>query len=240
MWTRRCNTRSEPGDRRWVWGALVAAGAALVGLGCLFTPRDAPPPCTPGIDVGCKTPVPFKDPLTPETVRDNIVGAIRKKGFDGPNLDNYERSLNDVFAYVPDANTAATAPSCGGIPFFQAWGKTREVQFMRTALEVVGSSAVPDSASIAITTFAEDPTGHNTADLKRYNVVYNLTLVFPSSPGRGIECYGAVAKWDLISGGLNNWSLLRWEDLETIPNPSCRGTYIGTLGVLRVREGECP
>jgi hypothetical protein len=240
MWTRRCNTRFEAGDRRWVWVALVAAGAALAGLGCLFTPRDAPPPCTPGVDAGCKTPVPFKDPLTPEIVRDNIQGAIRKRGFDGPNLDNYDRSLNDLFAYVPDANTALTAPPCGADPFFFNWGKLREAQFMRKVLEVVGSNAVPDSAAIVFTVYSEDPTYNNTTDLKRYNVQYTLTLVYPESSGRGIECYGANAKWDLIGGDRNNWTLLRWEDLEPVPTPSCRGTYGGTMGVLRVREGECP
>lgn len=241
MWTRRCNTRSEPGAGRLRTVLLGAAGVALVGLGCLFTPRDAPPPCTPGVDVGCKTPVPFKDPLTPEIVRDNVIGAIRKKGFDGPNLDNYDRSLNEQFLYLPDVLTAATAPSCPGGPFFLNWVKAREVQFMRAVLEEVGASDLPDSARISFGLYSED-TGwpDATTDKKRYNVQYFLTLVYPTSSGRGVECYGANARWDLIGGNRNEWSLFRWEDLEPVPSPSCSGTYLGTMGALRVREGECP
>jgi hypothetical protein len=111
---------------------------------------------------------------------------------------------------------------------------------MRSALAEVGTSMLPDSARIAFTVYAEDPTFPNTTDLKRYNVQYTMTLVYPESSGRGTECYGANALWDLIGGNRNEWSLLRWEDLEPIPNPNCSGTYMGTLGVLRVREGECP
>jgi hypothetical protein len=227
--------------------ALVAAGGALVLLGCLFTPRDAPPPCTPGVDAGCNTPRPFKDPLTPEIVRDNVVGAILKRGSDGPTLDNYDRSLNDLFGYVPDALPAATAPACSGAPFFGSsssptWGKTREARFMRQVLEVVGTSAVPDTAKIVFSVYTEDTSfpPDPQHDRKRYNVQYTLTLVYPPAPGRGVECYGANAKWTLVGGSQNNWSLQRWEDLEPIPSPDCSGTYMGTLGVLRVREGECP
>jgi hypothetical protein len=228
-------------DARWARGAaLGAAVLALVLLGCLFTPRDSPPPCTPGVDPNCRTPRPFKDPLTPEIVRDNIQSGILKNGFDGPTLDNYNRSLNEQFVYIPDALSAATAPTCNGAPFFQNWGKEREVQFMRAVLEEVGSAAVPDSARIDFPVFAEDTSFPNTTDRKRYNVQYFLTLVYPASSGRGVECYGANAKWDMIGGDRNDWSVLRWEDLEPIPSPSCSGTYGGTMGALRVRDGECP
>ena len=240
MWTQRCSTRSEPGRRRAGVAGLVALGLLLVAVGCLFTPRDAPPPCTPGVDEGCKTPVPFKDPLTPEIVRDNVVNAIRKRGWDGPNLDNYDRSLNEQFSYDPDALTEATAPSCNGAPFFLNWGKFREAQFMRAALEEVGTSVVPDSARISFLVYTEDTTFPNTTDRMRYNVQYLMTLVYPESSGLGTECFGADAKWDLIGGDRNEWSLLRWEDLGPIETSSCSGTYMGTLGVLRVRVGECP
>jgi hypothetical protein len=243
MSMRRWHTRSEAAARRrWQlrWGAVLLIAIGLAA-GCPFTPRDAPEPGTPGVDPGCRTPVPFRDPTEPAVVKDNIVAALRKRGFDGPTIPNYERSLDSLFIYLPDPDSDAGAPGgCGG-PFFANWGRSREVRFMLETLET--GSAVPDSVEISVPGFTEEG-GTGDPNLRRFRVQYVMTLRgIPETGGRRSECYGGTALWDFFDQPDSQifWTLIRWEDLQPLSETArCQGTtYKGTLGMLRSFWGQC-
>jgi hypothetical protein len=226
-------------------GVLVVTLTAL-GSSCPFTPRDTPEPCTPGVDVDCDSPVPFKQPLDPQTVRDNIIAALRKRHTDGPKIDpNYAKSLDLEFGYVPDATASAIAPGGCSTPYFLPWTHGREVQFMQDTLELgLTLGVAPDSVELTVPQFIEDTSFPGTPFLKRYRVQYLVTLrgIEPSAGDRRNECYGSNALWDFQDlGGLNFWTLLRWEDTDPLPESvrCATGTYVGSLGLLRAQWGKC-
>jgi hypothetical protein len=106
----------------------VLAAAA----GCLFEPREAPPPCDPITDTDCRPPAVFIEPTEPEIVRDNIERAL-----EAPTVEpNYRDSLTGVtasggqFVYRPDNAVYELNP-----PLFDGWEEEREVQFMLNVLE---------------------------------------------------------------------------------------------------------
>jgi hypothetical protein len=245
---RRSTTRSR-------WGALLLllGTLAVSGSSCPFNPRDSHPPCTPGVDAGCRTPVPFVQPISPEVVRDNIVKALKKRpfvngsGFDGPNLiPNYELSLDEAFVYVPDAigEAAANDRSCNGNPFFLDWGKDREVRFMQIVLEEGTSrTAPPDTVDLAISQFQLSSGGSPDPDRPRYTLQYVLTLKYAARDTipRRVECYAANAIWDFIGFLSNDNRLLRWEDTESLTDFGCAGgNTLGAVGVLKALDGQCP
>ncbi len=209
--------------------SLVVVLATLVGSGgSCFNPRDAPQPC-----VVCPTPAPFKEPIVPEFVRDNIQAALQS-----PTIDpNYRDSLADQgggspgFTYIPDALAEAAATP----GFFDGWDKPREVQFMLNLLEASSGGAPPTSAEVLFTEFRDtgELPGTNEA---RYEVNYEFTLTttFPDSTVE--ERYCGRAFWDLEGGDRNFWTLRTWEDLEPLPNPT--RPCAGTMGLLRALSGQ--
>jgi hypothetical protein len=204
--------------------ALILVGLGAFGGGC-FTPRDPPPPC-----VTCPTPAPFKEPIIPEFVRDNIEGSLER-----PTIDpNYKDSLSDLgagslgFLYIPDAGAEAAATP----GFFQGWDKSREVQFMLNLLE---AGAAPQSTDMLFTMYEDTGELQGTNEL-RYEVHYEFTLTYVIGDSTEVECYAARAFWDLEGGDRNFWTLTKWEDLEPLPNPS--GPCEGTMGLLRALSGQ--
>ena len=240
MWTRRFPTPSEVRGHRLAT-ALGAALAVLAVSSCLFDPRDAPPPCTLGTP-GCSTPRPLNPPLTADIAFENIRLALLKNGTDGPNLvPNYDQSLSPNFLYVPDADASATAANrfCGaGVPFFADWGHARELRFMQEILE---SPTAPDSAALTYLSKTEaddipDP------DVTRYRVDYVLSLVHAATDttARLAECYSGTALWDFSGVLRQEFLLVRWEDLNTLPGVACPGGQVpGTVGMLRATDGSC-
>ena len=230
MWTRRCRTISERRLRRAALWLAVSLGAALVAGGCPFTPRDAPAPL-------CPLPADFREPLRPETVRDNIRAALRihivRCGADslpvpaGPSIDpNYQESLDSGFVYLPDLEAHSRAQQSGCPTLFDRWTRRREVQFMRSVLEAATDSTRLRAVDIRFTRF---DTLEATPERVRYNVDYRMTLEYP---GR-TDTVGGNARWDLVGGTRNFWTLKRWEDLSSVSRT------IQTLGVLRVQRGQC-
>jgi hypothetical protein len=241
MSTRPFRTRSEQFGGR----ILTALAAGLLGLaagGCPFSPREAPIPCTPGIDAGCKTPPAIESPTDPIKAMDNISKSLRKRGFDGPNLvPYYQDALAEEFLYLPDADAeaAAAGKSCNGQPFFANWDRTREVHFMQQILEP--AQGYPDTVELKYLSRVESDPFPET-DKTRYNVEYVLSLVFKATEmtERRVECYGATALWDFNGGDRSDWRLLRWEDTSPLQNVSCPGgTYGNTLGRLKALVGQC-
>jgi len=209
----------------------------LAGLGCdAFSPRTPPAPCDPLTDPGCAPPPDFFEPLAPEIVRDNIQRALEGRTVE----PNYRRSLSGppdeeqtaVFTYGPDPGAEAQAPP----GFFVDWNKSREVQFMLTLLE--GSAATNlRRVSLEFGRYTEDPDFPATTNLKRYDVEYELTLTYLDGdpPEERTERYGASAKWDLIGGDRNFWTLLTWEDIAPLEIPE--NPVFGTMGTLRALVG---
>jgi len=104
--------------------------------------------------------------------------------------------------------------------------------------------AAPDSVEMKVPQFIEDTSFPGTAFYKRFRVQYLVTLrgIHPAGGDRRNECYGSNALWDLQdAGGLNFWTLVRWEETDPLPEGSrCdTGTYIGSLGMLRAQWGQC-
>ncbi|MFQ5599924.1 MAG: hypothetical protein ACE5G2_05150 [Candidatus Krumholzibacteriia bacterium] len=204
------------------------------------TPREAPPPCDPQTDPTGVPPASFREPLTPETVRDNIRDAITT-----PTLEpNYRVSLTDEdpgagiagFAYLPD-ESARSAATQG---FFDGWNKEREVQFMLAFRE---ETVTPlDSFETVEMNF---PVFQDTGELQgtdqaRYEVQYELIREFSDrtvEPPVVInrERYTGRAFWDLIGGDSNFWTLQKWEDLEPLTDDE--DPAVGTLGILRAVLG---
>jgi hypothetical protein len=209
----------------------------LASLSCdFFSPRTPPPPCDPLTDPDCAPPPDFFEPLTPELVRDNIQRALQGRTAE----PNYRRSLtgapdddgsSGVFTYGPDPGAEAQAPP----GFFDGWNKEREVQFMLTLLE--GSAAANlRGVSLEFGRYSEDPDFPATTNLKRYDVEYELTLTYLDGdpPEERTERYGGRAKWDLIGGDRNFWTLLTWEDIAPLETEV---PVIGTMGTLRALVG---
>lgn len=214
---------------------MALSVCALVCLGACdsFTPREAPPPCTPGT-LGCTEPPPFVEPLLPQIVRDNIERAVEGRTVE----PNYKRSLApepedllDVFIYIPDPQAEALAPP----GFFVGWDKGREVQFMLNLLVASGDSL--QEAAMAFPRFTVDPDFTPTTNLARYDVDYELSLTYVRGdpPIERVDFYAGRAKWDFIGGDRNFWTLLRWEDIGLPPSPS--SAPIGTMGTLRAFVG---
>lgn len=229
MCDRPSLTRSEP--PRPLQTSRLALGLACLlsvagGPGC-FKARTPQPPC-----VVCPQPPDFFEPLTPQIVRDNIQRALEGRTTE----PNYRRSLSGPpdeeqtaeFVYEPDPGARAQAPS----GYFDGWGKAREVQFMLSVLE--GTEAVNlRSVTLDFPSYSEDLTFPSTTNLVRYDVEYDLTLTYSSGdpPVERTERYGGSAKWDLIGGDRNFWTLVRWEDIAPLENPE--NPFIGTMGTLR-------
>jgi hypothetical protein len=220
-------------------------------VGCPFTPREAPQPinpnCNPAQERNC--PALFERPITPEKMAANLERALRKVvGQDaqgpfsnGPTLDpNYFETLDSSFVYVPDPLAEARGGDCPTGRFFDNWNRAREVQFMRTVLEGTGD-AFPEVVTVDVVIGRE--TGVLTGDERRFEVVYSVTMQFPPSDGNPegrTECFSANALWDLAGVLRNDFTLRRWEDLPTPPDPAlCPGEH-RTLGILRAERGVCP
>lgn len=217
----------------WMASLFLALGS----LGCdAFQPRTPPPPCDPLTDPGCAPPPDFFDPLTPEIVRDNIERALEGRTVE----PNYRRSLQGppddeeggVFTYGPDPGAEAGAPP----GFFDGWNKDREVQFMLTLLEGSASTNLR-SVSLDFDRYDVDPDFPATTNLKRYDVEYDLILTYLDGdpPEERTERYGGRAKWDLIGGDRNFWTLLTWEDIAPLEDPD--DPFFGTMGTLRALVG---
>src|SRR6185295_11358729 len=101
------------------------------------------------------------------------------------------------------------------------------------------------TVEVSVPQFVEDTGfGGATPTYKRFRVQYLVTLrgIPETGGGRRNECYGSNALWDIVdAGGLNFWTLLRWEDTDPLPdNIRCAtGTYKGSLGILRASWGQC-
>ena len=214
---------------RWTSGvALAVVGLVSFAGGC-FEPRQAPPPC-----LTCPTPAPFKEPIIPEFVRDNIEVALER-----PTIDpNYRDSLTDGFVYIPDATAEAAA-----LPgFFVGWNKPREVQFMLNLLESQSGATSGQTVDMLFTLYQDTGQLPGTNEA-RYEVNYEFTLtrtVVDSLQTPPIfeveERYCGRAFWDLEGGDRNFWTLRQWEDLEPLPNPT--RPCDETLGVLRATSGQ--
>jgi hypothetical protein len=171
-------------------------------------------------------------------VRDNIERALEGRTAE----PNYSRSLtgppdddgsSGVFTYGPDPGAEAAAPP----GFFAGWNKDREVQFMLTTLQ--GSAAA--TANLRTVTldfgrYTEDPDFPATTNLVRYDVEYDLKLNFATEDSTWTDRYGGSAKWDLIGGDRNFWTLLTWEDIAPLEDPD--DPFIGTMGTLRALVGR--
>jgi hypothetical protein len=181
--------------------------------------RCAPAPCPPIAP-------PFKEPLIPEFVRDNIEVALERLTID----PNYKDSLSDPgpgslgFLYIPDAEAEAAATP----GFFQGWDKPREVQFM---LDLLEGGLPPDTVDMLFTNFRDTGQLPSTNEA-RYEVHYEFMIVRDEEQAR----YCGRAFWNLEGGDRNFWTLKQWEDLEPLLSPTapCQGT----MGLLRALSGQ--
>jgi hypothetical protein len=148
MSMHRCNTRSDAARRRVLEGALgiraLLLTAAWSRRDVPFTPRDTQRRAARRRSE-LRHPVQFRDPISPEVVRDNIIAAVRKRGTDGPTITpNYKDSLEPR---SPTCRIPTPTPGrrCAGGPFFAGWGKDREVRFMLETLKRARRSPTPSN-----------------------------------------------------------------------------------------------
>ena len=243
MSTRRSRTRSD--RRPPAWAGRPGACAGLLGVlaaaaGCLFEPRDAPPPCDPITDPTCRPPAVFVEPTEPAIVRDNIERAL-----EAPTVDpNYRDSLSGVgagadglqFVYRPDNAVYELNP-----PLFDGWEEEREVQFMLNVLETGQNRA--RSVQVSFLEFFDTgviPDGCSAGDCARYQLQYDIRMIFrdqSQDPPVEVERrFCAEAIWDLAGGSRNFWRVKRWEELRPLllsGDLPCEGT----LGLLRLERG---
>jgi hypothetical protein len=191
------------------------------------------------VDANCRTPVPVEDPITAQIARDNIVKAVKKRGFDGPNLiPNYDISLAPLFLYVPDADAlqAASGRSCAGAPFFDNWGHEREVRFMQLVLEE--ASTLPDTVDLEILRWELD--ARPNPDQERYRIDYVFSLRFAARDSTPRECYAATALWTFSGASRSHFLLEKWEDTASLLDTRCAGGATqGSIGILKVLQGDC-
>ena len=206
----------------------------LLTSGCdAFTPRTAPPPCDPLTDPTCRPPGEFKEPLSPEVVRDNIIAAMESFTV----TPNYIQSIaaksrgERPFTYLPDPGLNEVFPG-----FFDGWEEEREVQFMLDLLQS-GSNSLR-TVDLNVTTVTKILGHFPDTDRARYTVEYDLLLLFVDSsvdpPVETTQRYCATALWDFIGGNRNFWRLQRWEEI----NPSGEADCLGSMGLLRATTGQ--
>ena len=180
---------------------LLFACLPLVS-GCIFDTREADPPAD--------SETAWQVPTVPSRVFINM-----RTGLEDLTGVNYNRSIQDVFTFVPlpqDANNPTL------IGKFDNWTRDVEVQ----VVERIVSEASEITVSFDNTTqiFDQNPFANFQGD-------YTLTIVSNTIPP-DTTTYKGKAQFDMRDGS-KGWQLIRWEDIESEPGFATWGFLRGTL-----------
>ncbi len=165
---------------------LVVIASFFVLVGCdIFDTRDAEIPGTGG--------TPWVPPTLPAQVFINL-----ESGLEDLTGANYEKSLADVFTFVP---LAADVDKLGA-DVYKDWTKTVEVGVTDVLLN--------DSRTVAVEFIKTQI--RDEADFADFRVTYQLVVTYTRG---ATETFKGVARLDLQRVG-GNWQLIRWEDQEGV------------------------
>jgi hypothetical protein len=164
--------------------AVAASLVVLVGCG-IFDTRNAETPGSGG--------TPWVPPTLPAQVFINL-----ESGLEDLTGANYEKSLADVFTFIP---LAADVDKLGP-DVFAGWTKTVEVGVTEVILN--------DSKSVAVEFIRTQI--RDEADFADFRVNYQLVVTYTRGE---TETFKGVAQFDMQRIG-GNWQLIRWTDQQGI------------------------
>ena len=175
--------------------ALVAGAAAP---GCIFETREPIPPGS-----GSSS---WLTPDFPDKIFANL-----KSGLEELDGENYNRSLNDIFTFVPLPDDVDQFPA----GTYGNW--TAEVE--KTVVQGIVSDA--SAISVAFDNLTQTISQGQNA---QFESDYTLTVTNAIS---GVETFKGKARLDMLNGS-KGWELIRWEDIERVSG-------FATWGFLRGR-----
>jgi hypothetical protein len=195
--------------RRMAPVAAVCCLLVLTSCG-IFEPRDAEPPLPD------ETKIPFRPANSATGVFPNLQSGVE-------NLltgENYERSLEDNFVFLPLDDDAIDPSLPPGI--FDGWTKEVEMSVLKLMISESSAAAVSFSPTPQI----------NENEFVQFRVTYSLKLT--SKADASETEYGGVAEFDVrrVAG---IWQVERWKDIERVDNKTTWGYLKATL---RARLGE--
>lgn len=164
----------------------------LFVAGCtLFDTRDPEPP-----DGGSGPP--FMQPDRPEIVLENLANAIAAL-----NLQNYLRSFEDAFTYLPTQAAQQANPD-----LWENWGKDEEETYFNTLI------SASQSGSNHNLTFADINTEIISSSEQQITARYNLTV----QHNRNTDGIPTMANGQmilrLVSGNDGLWAIQEWTDIS--------------------------
>jgi hypothetical protein len=172
--------------------------------GCIFDTREANPPG--GVGSTWQVPdFPSKVFLNLESGLEELTGT------------NYERSLNEIFTFVPLPEDANNLP--GGA--FDDWSVDVEMQVVRRLLA--------DANKIAVN-FTDLEQIRNQTGFADFQGFYDLSVIDRSIPPDTV-IYKGKAQFDFQEGS-KGWQMVRWEDLERVTNFASWGFLRGSTREL--------
>ena len=184
---------------------IVIVMAALLGAGvlsgCIFETRTPEPP---GSDTSS-----WVTPEVSSTVFQNM-----KTGLEELDGINYNRSLNELFTFIPLPDDVSQFPQ----GTFENW--TADVEKLVVEGIVSGATAISVSFEIVKQTIDQ-------SELAQYEANYTLTLTDVAAQE---ETFKGKGRFD-ITRSSRGWELVRWEDIERVSG-------FATWGFLRGRTRQ--
>ncbi|MFQ5511236.1 MAG: hypothetical protein ACE5EO_05250 [Candidatus Krumholzibacteriia bacterium] len=184
--------------------AMRGALAVTLGLtaGCLFDTRDAEDP-------GGNTSS-WEVPTVPSRVFLNMESGLEER-----TGVNYERSLHDVFTFVPLPEDAANPTLAGK---FDNW--TADVE------KTVVNRLTSESSSIEVS-FTNREQIRDQNPFADFRMDYELIVASNTLPPDTV-IYRGKAQLDMQQGS-KGWQLVRWEDIERVSGFASWGFLRGSL-----------
>jgi hypothetical protein len=185
--------------------ALLLA-AVLAGSGCLFEPRQAEPPLD-------ETEGDWVVPKTPKDVFLNLVTGMASAG-----NSNYERSLAEVFTFIPRDQDRLQFPD----GTFDDWTKGVEMDVLT---RIKG-----DYQGERIATYGDENGNFPKEDIQigwaEFEGPYSWTL--HRGDGSDPEIYSGTARF-YLEEGTSGWIIVKWEDIDVIESYPTSGNLRGTF-----------
>ncbi len=185
---------------------MVALLLVMTGLtGCIFDTRESEVPGGAGST--------WVVPILPSQVYTNM-----RNGLEDLTGDNYKRSIEDIFTFVPLPEDLNNPTLIGA---FDNW--TADVE-----KEVV-DKLLADASNIDVS-FTNIEQIFDQSPFANFRVDYSLRVLDNTVPP-DTTFYKGKAQFDMHDGS-KGWQLIRWEDIERVSGFATWGFLRGTLRQL--------
>jgi len=185
--------------------AVAAGGCLLVLTGCtVFEPREATPPSSD------ESGTPYRPPNDASGIFNNLKSGVENLA----QGENYDRSLSDLFVFLPRDADAIDPSLPPGI--YDGWTKPVEMEVLQLMISESKAATLTFNRSELL----------NEQDFVQFEVTYELRLTAKADNTESV--YKGVAIFDVRRvGGI--WLLERWKDNEEIDGFTTWGFLKGTL-----------